>query len=60
MTPRTRVGRLSRARAAADATATVNKVAALQYMLDMRHTALGTLGLRPPLGRDQLRSKIAW
>ena len=36
-----------------------NKVAALQYMLDMRHTALGTLGLRPPLGRDQLRSKIA-
>ena len=34
-------------------------MAALQYMFDMRHTALGTLGFRPPLDGEDLRHKIA-
>ena len=34
-------------------------MAALQYMFDMRHTALGTLGLRPPLGPTHLQHKLA-
>ena len=34
-------------------------LAALQYMCDMRHTALGTLLFRPPLGRADLKNKVA-
>ena len=33
--------------------------ASLQYMLDMRHTRLGCLGLRPPLGPNALSQKLA-